>query len=233
LDRLGADGEERAQDRPRHRRRLVVDPSASIPGAVAAFAAFAALLTITPGVDTALVIRTSLVGGPRAGRVTALGICTGVVLWGGASALGLSALVTASERAYDVVRIAGACYLVWLGAKALWGRKVGGDEPPAGARSSHGAFRAGVLSNLLNPKIAAFYVSVLPQFVPDGAPVLATSMLLACVHALQGVVWLFLVASLVGWLGVRLQRPRVKRRLEQLTGLVLLGLGVRLAFERR
>lgn len=200
-----------------------------------AFAAFAALLTVTPGLDTALVIWMSLGGGSGSGRVTALGVCSGVILWGAASALGLTAILTASERAYDVVRTAGAAYLVWLGVRAIvrgpTADEVGDGQRPA--KSPAAAFRAGLFSNLLNPKIGAFYLSVLPQFVPEGAPVLATSVLLAVVHALEGIVWLFLVASLVGRLGARLQRPSVRQRLEQLTGLVLVGLGVRLAFERR
>ena len=201
---------------------------------MAAFAAFAALITITPGLDTALVVRTSLAGSARAGRVTAMGVCLGVLVWGAAGALGLSAVLTASERAYDVVRFAGAAYLVWLGVRALMTRTAPEDARVENApRSTARAFRAGLLSNLLNPKIGAFYVSVLPQFIPEGAPVLATSMLLAAVHALEGIVWLFLVATLVGRVGTRLQRPRVKQRLEQLTGLVLVGLGVRLAFDRK
>jgi threonine/homoserine/homoserine lactone efflux protein len=212
---------------------VVVASDASILGAVVAFSAFAALLTITPGLDTALVIRTSLRGTARAGRMTALGVCLGVLVWGAAGALGLTAVLTASKRAYDVVRIAGAAYLIWLGARALFARAAADDSGESAPSSPAGAFRAGLLSNLLNPKVGAFYVSVLPQFIPEGAPVFATSMLLATAHALQGILWLFLVASLVGRLGARLQRPNVKRRLEQLTGIVLIALGARLALDRR
>jgi threonine/homoserine/homoserine lactone efflux protein len=196
-----------------------------------AFAAFAALLTITPGLDTALVIRMSLGSGSRAGRMTALGVCAGCLGWGFASAVGVSAVLTASATAYDVLRVAGAAYLVWLGVKALVVRPD--DDPDDNRPPTTAAFRAGLFTNLLNPKVGAFYVSALPQFIPDGAPVLATSTLLAAVHALEGIVWLFLVAALVGRLGTHLRRPVVKRRLQQLTGLALVGLGVRLALDRR
>jgi threonine/homoserine/homoserine lactone efflux protein len=200
--------------------------------AVLAFSAFAALLTITPGVDTALVIRMSLSGGVRRGWMAALGICAGVLCWGFASAAGITALLSASRRAYDGLRIAGAIYLVWLGIRALRA-KAEADDPNEQIASRASTFRTGLLSNLLNPKVGAFYLSVLPQFVPKDAPVLATSMLLALVHALQGIVWLGLVAVLVARLGALLRRPVVKQRLEQFTGLVLVVFGVRLAFERR
>lgn len=200
--------------------------------ALLTFAAFAALLTITPGVDTALVIRMSIAGGARRGRLAALGVCSGVVVWGFASAAGITALLSASERAYDTLRIAGALYLIWLGVRALFARREdegesGGDVSPAAA------FRTGLLSNLLNPKVGAFYLSVLPQFIPKGMPVLATSLLLAAVHAVEGILWLFLVASLTARLGGVLRRPSIKRRLEQVTGAVLVAFGIRLALERR
>jgi RhtB (resistance to homoserine/threonine) family protein len=204
--------------------------------ALLAFSFFAALLTITPGVDTALVIRMSLGGGARTGRLAGAGVCTGVLVWGFASAVGITALLTASERAFNVLRIAGAVYLVWLGVKALRARprdeaeeNAAGDDGPSGAV----AFRTGLLSNLLNPKVGVFYLSVLPQFIPRGAPVLATSMLLAAVHALEGIIWLVLIATLVDRLGALFRRPTVRARLEQLTGVVLVGLGIRLAFEKR
>jgi threonine/homoserine/homoserine lactone efflux protein len=204
-----------------------------MPSALLAFAAFAALVTITPGLDTALVIRMSLGGGARAGRMTALGVCAGCLVWGAASAIGVTAVLSASSRAYDVLRVAGAIYLVWLGFRALLTRaEADHDEGDVRTTSAAGALRAGLLTNLLNPKVGAFYVSALPQFIPEDAPVLATSMLLAAVHALEGIVWLFLVEALVGRLGAQLRRPVVKRRLEQVTGVVLVALGVRLAVER-
>lgn len=199
--------------------------------AVLAFSLFAALLTITPGVDTAIVIRMSIAGGARRGWLAAAGICTGTLLWGLGSAVGVSALVSASQRAYDVLRIAGALYLVYLGLHALGARRSASVAAPSTSRI--GAFRTGLVTNLLNPKVGAFYVSVLPQFIPRRAPVLATSMLLALVHALEGAMWLGLVAALVARIGALLRRPVVKQRLEQLTGLVLVASGIRLAFERR
>ena len=200
--------------------------------AVVAFSAFAALLTITPGVDTALVIRMSIAGGARRGWLAASGVCTGVMCWGFASAVGISALLTASRTAYDVLRVAGAVYLVWLGIAALTRPNDRDASTGTETRSGARAFRTGLLANLLNPKVGVFYLSVLPQFIPKGAPVLATSLLLAFVHAVEGIVWLGLVALLVARLRMLLGRPSVKRRLEQVTGAVLIAFGLRLAFER-
>jgi threonine/homoserine/homoserine lactone efflux protein len=199
--------------------------------AVIAFSAFAALLTITPGVDTALVIRMSLGGGARRGWLAAAGVCTGVLCWGFASAAGITALLSASEAAYDALRIAGAAYLVWLGVRALLSKA--GEQRADDDKSRGSVFRTGLLTNLLNPKVGVFYLSVLPQFIPKGSPVLATSMLLALAHALQGIIWLGLVALLVDRLGTLLGKPSIKRRLEQVTGVVLVAFGLRLAFDRR
>ncbi|HEY7874880.1 MAG TPA: LysE family translocator [Actinomycetota bacterium] len=213
---------------------MVVGPDSSILGAAIAFGAFAALLTITPGLDTALVVRMSLGNGARMGRLTALGICAGCLVWGVAGAVGVTAVLTASGRAYDVLRYAGAAYLVWLGARTLFVRSDPVDDgAPPSTRSPWDAFRTGLLTNLLNPKVGAFYVSALPQFIPDDAPVLPTSVLLAAIHALEGVVWLFFVAALVARLGAQLRRPVVRRRLEQATGVVLIALGLRLAIVKR
>ena len=176
----------------------------------------------------------SLANGARFGRTTALGICVGCLVWGVAGAIGVSAVLTTSGRAYDVLRYAGAAYLVWLGARGLFARSETIDSRiPPHPPSAGGAFRAGLFTNLLNPKVGAFYVSALPQFIPHDAPVLATSTLLAAIHALEGVGWLFLVAALAARLGTQLRRPIVKRRLEQATGAVLVALGVRLALGRR
>lgn len=208
---------------------------------VLAFALVAGVLTITPGLDTALVIRSSLAGGRRSGRLAATGVCTGVLAWGILSAVGVSALVTASRTAFDVVRIAGAAYLLALGARSFLRPRAAGaadgdaseGDDRADVRRPRSAFRSGLLSNLLNPKVGAFYVSVLPGFIPPRAPVLATSMLLAGIHATEGIVWLTIVATLVTRIGPVMRTPRVRRALERVTGGVLVALGIRLALERR
>jgi threonine/homoserine/homoserine lactone efflux protein len=221
-------------------------------GQVWAFAVFAAVLTVTPGLDTMLVLRTTAIAGRRAGLASVLGIALGCLVWAVASALGVTAVLSASRLAFDVLRIAGVVYLCWLGARALWqarsaasgqaghvsaaigaGARVGmrrtGTEPSGTEPSAVRAFRTGFTSNLLNPKVGMFYLSVMPQFLPAGANPLAGSLALGAIHVVEGLAWLSLVVLAVnrarGWL----TRPRVKRRLQQLTGLAFLGFGVRLA----
>jgi len=203
------------------------------------FAFFAALLTITPGLDTLLVLRVTGSGGRAAGVAAAAGIATGCLVWGTASAVGVTALLTASRLAFDALRIAGAAYLVWLGVRALWTVRRRPDEDrtdapalPAGQHWSRGrAMRTGLTTNLLNPKVGAFYLSVLPQFLPDGVNPLAGSMALTAIHALEGMLWLSAVVLVVNRARTLLSRPSVRRRFEQLTGVVLVGFGIRLALD--
>ncbi len=151
-----------------------------------AFAAMAALLTITPGVDTMLVLRGTVTGGRRTGLLASCGVVTGLVCWAMTSAVGLTALLAASRLAFDVLRVAGACYLLWLGGRALWNaRRPSTTEVPEARFSGLTAFRTGLTTNVLNPKVGVFYMSLLPQFVPDGASVFWTSMLFAVIHAAE------------------------------------------------
>jgi len=140
-----------------------------------------------------------------------------------------------SAAVFEVVRLAGAAYLVWLGLRSLAGawRSAAGapaPDPAAGARRS---FVEGALSNVLNPKVAIFYLALLPQFIRPGDPVLARSMLLAAIHVALGLVWLSLVSFGLASLGRFITAARLRQRLEAITGVVLVGLGVRLALERR
>ena len=204
---------------------------------VAAFAAIAALLTVTPGADMALVTRNALSGGLGAAVRTALGITAGVLAWGAASALGVAALLETSATAFGALKLAGAAYLTFLGAQTIW-RTRRSRRPPVAAVAPHppsrgSAFGQGLLTNLLNPKIALFYSAVLPQFVSPGEPVLAKSLLLAGIHGAIGVAWLSLYARIVVRAEGLLKRPRVRRALDRLTGAVLISLGARLALERR
>ena len=221
-------------------------------GSLAAFAVFAAVLTVTPGLDTMLVLRTAAVVGRRAGLAAVLGILLGCLVWAVASALGVTAILTASRIAFDVLRIAGALYLGWLGVRALWrarrrmeGRPEAGGQPDAaggtepagrppaevGPAGAWAAFRTGLTTNLLNPKVGVFYLSVMPQFLPAGVDPLAGSLALGAVHVLEGLIWLSLVVVAVGQARGWLTRPRVRRRLEQVTGVVFLGFGLRLALD--
>ncbi|GAA1866744.1 LysE family translocator [Actinomadura bangladeshensis] len=199
-----------------------------------AFAAVAALLTITPGVDTMLVLRSTVTGGRRAGLLASTGVVTGLLCWAMTSAVGLTALLAASRVAFDVLRIAGACYLLWLGVRALWTARRGRRDPaePAQTRTSGlTAFRTGLTTNLLNPKVGVFYMSLLPQFVPDGASMFWTSVLFAAVHAAESLLWLVLIVAAAAAARRTLARPTVKRRLQQLTGAAFVAFGLRLATE--
>lgn len=198
----------------------------------------AVLGVITPGLDTLLVLRHTMLGGRRAGLATVAGISTGCVLWATASLAGLTALLAASTVAYDIVRIAGAAYLLWLGASAIWktlprNRRPGArdlDVPVAPGRFA--AFRTGVVTNLLNPKVGVFYMSLLPQFLPkDGAT--SWGIVLVAVHIMVGFVWF---PPLI-WAAARardlLLRDRVRRWLDRATATVLIALGVKLVVDSR
>ncbi len=206
---------------------------------VPAFLVVAALVVVTPGVDMALVSKNALQHGPRVALLTALGINAGIVVWTAAAALGVAALIRASATAFTVLKLAGVAYLVFLGLQAIWQSRRGHpahDEgvPAPGSRRLEppSGFRQGVLSNLLNPKIAVFFTSFIPQFVSPGESVLVSSLALGAIFNLLGVVWLVAFALLVSRAGRLLRRPPVKRALDRLTGLVLVAFGVRLATER-
>ena len=205
----------------------------SVQGAVLGFGLVALLLTITPGLDTAPVLRAAITRGRREAVATALGVVAGVLAWGAAAAVGVSALLAASTVAYDVLRLVGAGYLVWLGGRILWRLVRHPAEAAAGSSPSPGgawrSARTGLLTNLLNPKVGAFYVSVLPQFLPPGTPALGMGVLLALVHAALSLVWFAVLV--LGAVAARrwLQRPGVSRTVEGVTGVALLGLGLRLA----
>ncbi len=209
---------------------------------ILAFAGVAALLTITPGADTMLVMRSVLARGQRAGLLTTLGICAGCLIHAALSALGLSLILMRSTLVFDAVKLTGAGYLVYLGVQSLrqaWQAESGmvalesaqAELPPRTAFST--AFGVGLLTNLLNPKVAIFYLAFLPQFISPGDPVLAKSLLLALLHATMGVAWLSLVTLFLSRLRAWLVRPRVKRVLETFTGTILILFGLRLALARR
>jgi threonine/homoserine/homoserine lactone efflux protein len=198
------------------------------------FVGVVALLTITPGADMAMVARSVFTGGRREAFATTLGISAGCFVWACASALGVAAVLAASQTAYDALRLVGAAYLVWLGVQSLLAARRGAAPVPGdGAPRQGHPFRQGLLTNLFNPKIAVFYSTFLPQFIGPGDPALLVSMLLACVHITLGIVWLSLYAWLLDRAVETFKGSRVRRALDTLTGTVLVGLGLRLAAERR
>jgi threonine/homoserine/homoserine lactone efflux protein len=199
-----------------------------------AFVGAACVVAMVPGPSTAVILRRSVINGRASGVATALGNEAGVLLWGFAAAFGLSALLLASRIAYDTMRIAGAALLVWMGTRALLrARHAAASEPPRDEPGMAGgrAFRLGLLTNFANPKAGVFAVSFLPQFVPHGAPVLPTLMLFSLIWAVIDLVWYLPLVWLAGRARTALQRPAVRRRLEQISGAVLVGLGLRLALD--
>jgi threonine/homoserine/homoserine lactone efflux protein len=196
------------------------------------FLAVAAIVIVTPGQDTALTIRNTLLGGRRAGVSTAFGVSSAQAVWALATSIGLAALLAASEPAFVALKLAGAVYLVWLGAHSLvaaWrGTAIAQRRAGDGLRP-RAAYRQGVLSNLGNPKMAVFFTSLLPQFASSFAGLLA----LGIVFSLLTVAWLSAYAVAVARAGDVLRRPGVRRVLDAVTGAVLVALGLRLATERR
>lgn len=192
-----------------------------------AFVLLAVVVICTPGPDTALTIRNTLLGGRGNGLRTAQGVAVGQALWTLAASAGIAALVAASEPVFTGIRIAGAAYLVWLGLQSLAAARRGRrhHERP---RGSAAGFRQGLLSNLANPKMAIFFTSLLPQFGTGFGELLA----LGLVFSTMTLAWLSAYALAVARTKRLLVRGRVRRALDAVTGLALVAFGARLAVER-
>ncbi|MGY2874655.1 threonine/homoserine/homoserine lactone efflux protein [Marmoricola sp. URHA0025 HA25] len=196
-----------------------------------AFVGAATLIVLLPGPDTLVVVRSILRGGRRQGTLTALGNLCGLTVWVVGAALGLAAMLEASEVGYAVLRIVGACYLVLLGVQA-WRSRGRVDQVGEGRRGVLGTgFRAGVLTNLLNPKVGVFFVTFLPGFVPAGSSVLGMTLLFGAIFiALTAAYWVLLL-GLATRVTTWMSTPRIRRRLDTATAAVLVAFGVRLATE--
>jgi len=201
------------------------------------FSLAAGLLTITPGLDTTLVLRTSASEGPRPAAFAAIGIGIGCLVWGAAAASGLTALLSAAPMAFQVLKWVGTVYLVWLGLKMIFSRSQGLDlaETSDAAPTARGLgwMRRGLLTNLLNPKIGVFYVTFLPQFVPAGVSAGPWMLLLAVMHVVFGLIWFAVLIAATLPLSRVLRRPAVVRWIDRIAGGVLIGFGARLALSRR
>jgi threonine/homoserine/homoserine lactone efflux protein len=211
-----------------------------MPDLLAPYLAVIAVLTITPGPDMLLVLRNGVRDGAGAAWVTGLGCCVGIAVHASLAVLGLSAILAASAEAFTVVKIAGAVYLVVLGAQAIAGSFRRGEgalgpasRAPAVTAITGSAFRQGLVSNLLNPKIALLFLTLLPQFVADGEPRVATTALLAAIFLAVALVWWRAFSLAVGPLGRFLSRPGVVAWFDRGTGILLVALGVRVALEPR
>jgi threonine/homoserine/homoserine lactone efflux protein len=206
----------------------------------AAFLGVSLLVIVTPGQDTALTIRNSLVGGRRGGAFTALGVASGQAIWTVAASAGLAALLVASEPAFTALKLMGAAYLVFLGLQALYGavrgsgaKGAGPQRGSGGARTASAAYRQGVISNLGNPKMAVFFTSLLPQFTPAGEASFLALLFLGFVFCCLTLAWLTAYAVAVARAGDFLRRPQIRRMLDGVMGAVLVGLGARLATVQR
>ena len=206
-----------------------------------AFIGVSLAVIMTPGPDTAITIRNTLFGGRSGGIFTAFGIATGLTIWAFAASAGIVALLVASEPFFLAVKYVGAAYLILLGIQALreaiWPTGETSGEASA-ARATRrlkpiAAFRQGLISDLGNPKIAVFFASLLPQFVPAGAESFVALLWLGVVFATMTFIWLTLYAAFVAKAGDFLRRSGVRRTLEGITGTMLIGLGIRLAAEHR
>ncbi|MBB3190855.1 LysE family translocator [Halomonas cerina] len=196
------------------------------------------LLSMSPGVDTLLVIRNTARGGLYDGVVTSLAICCGLFVHAAISALGISLILLQSAWAFGMLKLAGAAYLIWLGVASLLAARRGRGLPVAAVVGEHQAvpwwrpFREGLLSNVLNPKTVVFYMAFLPQFIAPEDPALVKSLFLAGVHFVIANAWQIAIAALVGSAGRWLGSPLFARWLNGITGGVLVGFGLKLALTR-
>jgi len=206
------------------------------------YAVAAGLLTVTPGLDTAFVLRTSATQGPRPAAFAALGVGAGCLVWGLATATGLTALFTAAPLAFEVLKWVGTAYLVWLGLKLILSKGEAAEarstvEASTPTRAGLNAFRRGFLTNILNPKVGVFYVTFLPQFTPAGVqpglPAGGYMVLLAGLHVLMGLVWGLVLIGATVPLSKALKRPPVVKAIDRITGCALIGFGAKLALSRR
>ncbi|MDO3722761.1 LysE family translocator [Marinobacter sp. chi1] len=200
-----------------------------------AFLVAITLLTITPGVDTLLVIRNTGRTDLKAGMVTSLGICSGLFLHAALSAVGISLILVQTAWAFTLLKWAGACYLIWLGIASLrQASRRGRPHEPRGDKTREAPdrwrdFREGLLSNLFNPKAALFYMALLPQFVDPEGPVLFQSLLLAGVHFVLAMLWQCAVAVAVSRSRRWAIPPWVGRMMHGITGGIFVGIGAKVA----
>ncbi|OLO05053.1 MULTISPECIES: LysE family translocator [Salinicola] len=200
---------------------------------IIAFVFAATLLTLTPGLDTALVLRTASIEGPGQAVKAALGINVGCFLWGAAVAFGLGAIIAVSEFAYSVLKYCGAAYLCWLGLNMLLSPRCG--IGPAGAHpiKRENWFLKGVLGNALNPKVGVFYASFLPQFIPQGSSLIVWTFGLVAIHVVIGSAWSLTLIGATRPLDRFLRNERVVQWMNRTTGLVFLLFAARLAYSKR
>ncbi len=202
------------------------------------FIGVAAIVIVVPGPDTAVVTKNVLVHGRRVALGTSLGVASGLAVWTIASAVGVASVLRASAVAFTVLKVIGALYLVWLGFQALRAARSATAielrcSTTGSALGVSGGFRQGLLSDLANPKIGIFFTSLLPQFVDPGKPALLPFLALGAMFVLMTVLWLSAYCLIAAQAATTLMRPRVRAAMGRVTGVMLIGLGLRVATERR
>jgi threonine/homoserine/homoserine lactone efflux protein len=200
---------------------------------LAGFAGIAVLVSVTPGPATALVVRSAALHGRREAMLTTLGNSTGILMWALASVLGISALIAASETAFWVLKVVGAVVLVWLGVQALRGRKAAAETAGDVGRARRSAYGTGLMTSFANPKLAVFFIALFPQFLHHGESVLLTTLAMALLLIAVDLVYFSVLALVVSRAKHAVIGSTLARRVERLTGAVMVGLGVRVALERR
>ncbi|RYG26227.1 LysE family translocator [bacterium] len=204
----------------------------TIEQSLTAYLLAATLLTLTPGADTAIVLRAVTAEGAKPAIGASLGVALGLLVWGVLVALGLAGLLAASAVAYTALRWIGAAYLFVMGVKLLLKPRDGLDAPHAQEGNARASFTKGLVTNLLNPKVGVFYVTFLPQFVPKGVAVASWIFLLAAIHAVLVVLWFAILIAASVPLGRLLRRPSVVRTLDRVMGGLFIAFGARLALSR-
>ncbi|AXI61339.1 lysine transporter LysE [Pseudomonas kribbensis] len=205
----------------------------SIADNLLAFTLAATLLTLTPGLDTALVLRTATVEGKQQALRAALGINAGCLLWGAAVAFGLGALIAVSELAYNLLKYCGAAYLAWLGLNMLLRPRRSLAPAETNGKPGGNWFLKGMLGNVLNPKVGIFYVSFLPQFIPQGQPLVPWTFGLVSIHVVLGLIWSLVLIGATQPLSGFLRREKVIRWMDRTTGVIFVLFAARLAFSKR
>ncbi|QXH37414.1 LysE family translocator [Pseudomonas muyukensis] len=205
----------------------------SIADNLIAFTFAATLLTLTPGLDTALILRTATLEGKAQALRAALGINTGCLLWGAAVAFGLGALLAVSELAYNALKYCGAAYLAWLGLNMLLRPRKSLAPIDTATKHNQNWFLKGMMGNLLNPKVGIFYVSFLPQFIPQGQPLVAWTFALVSIHVAIGLLWSTLLIAATQSLAGILRGEKVVAWMDRATGMIFVLFAARLALSKR
>ena len=217
---------------------MTTDTSSIVLGAAGAYAVAAALITMLPGPDTAVVLATALNGGRRAAARAALGVAVGLLFWAGAASLGVAAVLRASSELYSVFRIACIAYLLWLAFRAIRAAVRRGPGAAEVATAERGrrfrlpwGFRRAFVTAVLNPKLGVFFVVFLPQFVPPGTSSLLMTLLFGTIQAAEALVWYLALGAAAAVARTVLNRPRVRRAIDGVTGAVFVFFGARLALD--